>query len=129
MANVQQLKKQAPGNLVFLPESKSPHKLLQLFDIGIFPSLFEGYPIVSLECASLNIPVIVPEIQGFKEQIQLGNFGELFPVNSIEDDAQYIANLIENNLESILSKGKNGRQFVTNYHASDAIDQTLISLF
>lgn len=123
------LKKQAPGNLVFLPESKSPHKLLQLFDIGIFPSLFEGYPIVSLECASLNIPVIVPEIQGFKEQIQLGNFGELFPVNSIEDDAQYIANLIENNLESILSKGKNGRQFVTNYHASDAIDQKLISLF
>jgi hypothetical protein len=55
--------------------------------------------------------------------------GELFPVNSIEDDAQYIANLIENKLEDILAKGKNGRPFIMNYHTSETINQKLLSLF
>lgn len=116
-------------NVKHLNATKNPEKMFHLFDIGLFPSLFEGYPMVSLECAALNIPVIVPNIQGFREQITLGDFGKLYPVLRIANDAEAIANIIENELEEILAKGKNGRNFLTKYHNVDVISEDILNLF
>jgi len=116
-------------NIKYISATKNPEIMFQLFDVGLFPSLFEGYPMVSLECAALNIPVIAPDIQGFREQITYGNFGKLYPVLSVSNDAAAIANIIENELDEIKAKGKNGRAFVTKYHNADQIANNIIDLF
>lgn len=116
-------------NLCHLPSTKTPENLLNLFDIGIFPSLFEGYPVISMECAALNIPVIVPNIQGFDEQIEKGNFGITYNLQSEEEDAQSIADILSTQLDDLLKKGENGQPFIDTYHNASKIDQSMIKLF
>ncbi len=116
-------------NLMHLPSTKVPEKMLQLFDVAVFPSLYEGYPMIGLECAAMNIPIIVPNIVGFREQIENGNFGAYYPPKGIIEDAEAIAGLIESQLDDIIAKGKNGRDFILKYHEESELDRQIISLF
>ncbi|MDI1234805.1 MAG: glycosyltransferase [bacterium] len=116
-------------NLTYLGKTNSPEKILPLFDIAVFPSRFEGYALVSMECAHLSIPVIVPQINGFREQIENGNFGKMYEIINDNKDVEQIKDLITNHFEEIIELGKNGPDFIHKFHNKSKIENSLNQLF
>lgn len=103
-------------NLHYLGSTKSPEQYYPLFDVLVCPSVFEGYPLVGMEAAAMNLPVIASNIPGFKEQIALGNFGILYEPVSTEKDAVSIKTIILQNLGKWQEIGSRGRVFVEQHH-------------
>jgi len=81
-----------------------------LMDIFILPTYREGFPTVSLEASSMEIPVIITKATGCTESIQediTGVFITHEPKNIAEKILFYL-----NNDEIAKQHGKNGRKFV-----------------
>ena len=116
-------------NLTYIGKTNQPEKILPLFDIGVFPSQFEGYAVISMECAYLGIPVIVPKINGFKEQIENGHFGKMYEIISDNKDVNQMKLLITQQYEEIIALGKNGPGFMEEFHNSENIHNSLNQLF
>jgi glycosyltransferase involved in cell wall biosynthesis len=53
--------------------------LLACSDVGVFPSLFEGLPIAVVEMMSMQLPVVVSEIQALREATDPPNAGLAVP--------------------------------------------------
>ncbi len=117
------------SNLIHLPATSTPERMFNLFDVAVFPSLYEGYPMVGLETASLNIPMIAPSINGFREQVEDGNFGITYAPDNTLADVTRIIDIIENRLDELLSKGKNGRPFVNEHHNSEFLNAHILDTF
>jgi len=119
----------ACSNLIHIPATATPERMFNLFDVAVFPSLYEGYPMVGLECASLNIPMIAPSINGFREQIEDGKFGiKYHPTNTLEDVSKIIE-IIEKQWDELISLGKNGRVFINEHHNSEVLDTHILDTF
>ncbi len=116
-------------NLTYLGPTKQPENILPLFDIAVFPSRFEGYALVSMECACLSIPVVVPNINGFNEQIKNGRFGLVYEIKSDNEDVETIIHLITNKYDEIIELGKNGPEFIEKYHNESKIKACISELF
>ena len=71
---------------------------------------------MGLESAAMNLPIIVPKIVGFQEQIQNGNFGFLYSPQSCQKEAEQIKKILINNFETLIKLGENGRDFVLKSH-------------
>lgn len=81
-----------------------------LMDIFILPTYREGFPTVSLEASSMNLPVIITKATGCEEAIVENQTG-LFISNNPNDIADKILFYLKN--EEIAKKhGKQGRSFV-----------------
>ena len=79
-------------------------------DVFILPTYREGFPTVSLEASSMNLPVIITKATGCTDAILEGRTGT-FVTNDPSDIAEKILFYIEN--ESIAKiHGKQGRSFV-----------------
>ena len=117
------------NNLTYLGKTTHPEKILPLFDIGVFPSRFEGYAVISMECAYLGIPVIVPRINGFKEQIENGNFGKMYEIISDSKDVDQIKALLTQQYDEIMALGKNGPVFMEEFHNRENIQNSLNLIF
>ncbi|WP_417431773.1 glycosyltransferase family 4 protein [Halpernia sp.] len=85
-----------------------------LFDVFVLPTFREGFPTVSLEASSMEIPVIITRATGCEESI-IENKTGLFIENSAKSIAEKIEiYLNDRNLKTL--HGKNGREFVrTNF--------------
>jgi len=106
------------SNVSFLGACFSLEKLLRAVDVVVFTSRFEGSPLGSLEAAATNVPVVTPDIVGFREQIEGGNFGLMYaPSGEDETDAERIRDLLDNRWDELLKLGGNGRSFVLANHA------------
>ncbi|MGL6128693.1 glycosyltransferase family 4 protein [Chryseobacterium artocarpi] len=81
-----------------------------VMDIFILPTYREGFPTVSLEASSMNLPVLITKATGCTESIIEGQTG-LFIKNDPEDIINKIELYIENNDMKKLH-GSNGRNFV-----------------
>ena len=117
------------SNLTYLGKTTHPEKILPLFDIGVFPSRFEGYAVISMECAYLGIPVIVPRINGFKEQIENGNFGKMYEIISDSKDVDQIKALVTQQYDEIKALGKNGPVFMEEFHNRENTQNSLNLIF
>ena len=105
------------SNLKYFGATKNSEKYLSILDLAVFPSVYEGYPLVGMEAAALNVPIIATDIVGFREQVDLGSFGLLYPQGeSAPKDALKIREIIYENLDQFEAIGKNGRTFVEKYH-------------
>jgi hypothetical protein len=92
-------------------------EVLDAADLAVFTSEFEGYPIASLEAAAMNVPVIAPDIVGFREQLSTGNFGISYqPSGDVVQDANTVAGLINTKWDYLSSLAANGRPFVADHH-------------
>lgn len=81
-----------------------------LMDIFILPTYREGFPTVSLEASSMEIPVIITKATGCTESIQ-ENITGVFITHDPKDIAEKIVFYLDN--EQIAKEhGKNGRNFV-----------------
>ncbi|GAE64706.1 glycosyltransferase [Chryseobacterium indologenes] len=81
-----------------------------VMDVFVLPTYREGFPTVSLEASSMNLPVLITKATGCTESIIEGHTG-LFIKNEPEDIINKIELYIENpNMKK--QHGRNGRTFV-----------------
>lgn len=104
------------SNVKYLGKTKNPEKIYPIMDLMVFPSVFEGYPLVGMESAAMNIPIIASDVPGFHEQITEGKFGFLYQQDELEKDAKKIMSIIYENLNDWKKIGSRGRKFVEKYH-------------
>lgn len=104
------------SNLKFFGSVKDTAPYISACDLLVCPSMFEGYPLIGLEAAAMNVPVIATDIIGFKEQIQKGKFGLLYRSEKLVSDAENIKQMILDNKSNFSKIGKNGRKFVLKHH-------------
>lgn len=115
-------------NLTYLGAIENVAELLDAADLSVFTSEFEGYPIASLEAAAMNVPIIAPDIVGFREQLSLGRFGLSYqPSGDATADADTIAEIITSQWESLSALAVNGRPFVADYHDLREVGQKQIT--
>lgn len=99
----------------------------KLMDVFVLPTYREGFPTVSLEASSMNIPVLITKATGCTESIIEGETG-LFIKNAPEDIINKIELYIKNSDMRKLH-GSNGRNFVRqNFEETkiwDIIDEKL----
>ena len=81
-----------------------------LMDIFILPTYREGFPTVSLEASSMEIPVIITKATGCTESIQ-ENITGVFITHEPKNIAEKILFYL-NNDEIAKEHGANGRKFV-----------------
>lgn len=111
-------------NLRYLGAIDTVADLLQIADLAVFCSEFEGYPVASLEAAAMNVAVVAPDIVGFREQLNDGGFGILYePSQDAMADARLIRNCIVEDWQRLQTLGRNGRNFVNRRHGLQQISQ------
>lgn len=81
-----------------------------LMDVFVLPTYREGFPTVSLEASSMEIPVLITKATGCEESI-LEDITGRFIKNSAEDIADKIEIYLKNE-DLKMMHGKSGRQFV-----------------
>lgn len=110
------------NNVTFLGERSDIADILASTNILLCTSKYEGYPLVSLEAAAMQVPIIAPNIVGFSEQVEAGNFGLLYQATGNSDkDASSIVMLLKNNKQQILDMGKKGSDFIAKHHETELI--------
>jgi glycosyltransferase involved in cell wall biosynthesis len=117
------------SNLTYLGATKNPETVYPMFDIAIFPSKYEGYPLVGIECAYIGLPIIASNIVGFSEQIINGKFGLLYDIKGDDEDAEAIKELLINKFDEIIKLGKNGTHFINEFHNEKIIKESINKVF
>jgi len=83
-------------NVLFLGPRLDIPELLQLFDIYVLPSLWEGMPMVLLESLASGCPVIATDVGGVSKVINHGENGLLVKSKSPQQLAEAIMSLLSN---------------------------------
>lgn len=84
------------NKFIFTGEITNPSSYYSLFDIFIFPSLWEGLSIALIEAMASANCIIASDIDANKELIEDGKTGMLFNTNHPNEYLEKIINLIEN---------------------------------
>lgn len=103
------------NTVYFLGIKKNPYPYIKQCDLFFLPSLYEGFPTVTIEAKVLEKPVLSTEVSGIKEQIINGETGVIVDNNA---DAIYqgMKNLIDNNeLREYIKNNKKISEIIDNY--------------
>lgn len=103
------------NTVYFLGIKKNPYLYIKQCDLFFLPSLYEGFPTVTIEAKVLEKPVLSTEVSGIKEQIINGETGVIVDNNA---DAIYegMKNLIDNNeLREYIKNNKKISEIIDNY--------------
>jgi glycosyltransferase involved in cell wall biosynthesis len=117
------------SNLTYIGATKNPENVYPMFDVAVFPSKYEGYPLVGIECAYLGLPIIAANIVGFREQIENGNIGLLYDIKGDEEDAGSIKQILLHEYDNLITLGKNGPAFVNKFHNKEVIKADIQKVF
>lgn len=74
----------------------NPYQLLSLVDVGVLPSLSEGYSNALLEYAAAGVPAVATDVGGSSEIVVDGITGYLVPSGSHEKLADRVLHLLTN---------------------------------
>ena len=85
-------------------------ELLQIFDVFLLTSHWEGLPRVLLEAMALGVPIVATNVGGITEIVQTGENGYLASLGNIEEMAQRVLQLLGNE-EMRLLTGEKVRQW------------------
>jgi glycosyltransferase involved in cell wall biosynthesis len=92
-------------NVVFCGKRLDIPEILQIFDLYVLPSLWEGLPIGLIEAMASGCPIIATNVGGNKSIICSGDNGVLVEPKDSDTLALEILNLLKNpNLRSLYSK-------------------------
>lgn len=86
---------QLENNVMWLGIRNDIADIMPAVDIYVHPSLQEGLGMVNMEAAVASVPLVGSDVGGIPEIIQNGKNGFLFQVGNVEDLADKIAVLID----------------------------------
>jgi len=124
----QQLEAQAAqlglSNVLFVGYQCDIPRYMQMFDVFVLPSLWEGLPVSALEAMAAARPVVATRVSGTSEVVVDGVTGFLVEPRNAEQLKDRLARLIEDpNLRTLM--GTVGRKRVTeNFSAHSMVAKT-----
>jgi glycosyltransferase involved in cell wall biosynthesis len=112
------------GNVTFLGYRKDAREILDIFDIFVLSSLWEGLPLVVLEAMAASKPVVATRVSGTAEAVVDGETGTLVPLRDSERLAESIRGLLRDQRLS-QKMGEAGKQRVGRYFRVERmVDET-----
>jgi len=82
------------GAVRFVGHSRDVVRYLRLMDVFVLPSLFESFPLVTLEAMSTAVPVVATTVGGLAENVAQDETGLLVPAQDAAALAQSISRLL-----------------------------------
>lgn len=64
-------------NVSFLGERKDINEILQIMDVFVLASIYEGFPVVVLEAMAAGLPIVASKVGGLEEAVSEGETGFL----------------------------------------------------
>ncbi len=80
---------------LFLGERDDVAEILQVIDVFVLPSFYEGFPVVILEAMAAGLPVVATNVGGNREVILDGRTGFIVEPGSPDKLAEKIKDLLE----------------------------------
>jgi glycosyltransferase involved in cell wall biosynthesis len=112
------------GNVTFLGYRGDAREILNVFDIFVLSSLWEGLPLVVLEAMAASKPVIATRVPGTAEAVVDGTTGILVPLRNSEKLEESIKSLLGDQKLS-QNMGEAGRRRVNKYFSAERMaDET-----
>ncbi len=108
------------NKVIFTGEVENTVPFIQSWDIGVFPSIYEGFGIGILETMACGIPVIASSTGGIPELV--GNSGKLVKTGSINELRKSIEELIDSP-ELREKLGKEERERAKNFSISKTVEK------
>ena len=92
----------------FLGYREDVSKIMQMSDIYVMSSAWEGFPYVIVEALANGLPVIATDVGGVSEAVRHGRNGYIVPPGNNDDMARYIGALIDdaNQRRALGSEGR-----------------------
>ncbi|EOU2048711.1 glycosyltransferase, partial [Clostridium perfringens] len=108
-------------NIKLLGIKENPYPYIKQCDLFFLPSLYEGFPTVTIEAKILEKPVLATEVSGIKEQIIHKETGLI--VDNNEESIYFELKNILQNIESIknLSSNYGIKNVIDNYKKYEQI--------
>ncbi|MGB9663696.1 MAG: glycosyltransferase [Ignavibacteria bacterium] len=92
----------------YLPEVRY---YIQFFDLVLFTSEFEGFPLTIWESMFNRVPIVSSDVGGIKEILEGENCGVVYPFGDVETCVKIISDLYHNR-EKLKQMGENGRRAI-----------------
>ncbi len=92
---LRQIAQEAAINVSFLGERNDVKEILQVIDIFVLASLYEGFPVVVLEAMASGLPIVASRVGGLKEAVLDGKTGFLVEPGSPDLLADKIETLLK----------------------------------
>jgi glycosyltransferase involved in cell wall biosynthesis len=108
-------------HLDFLGYVKDVNNYYNLFDIVLFTSDWEGMPLTTWEAMAHRVPVLAPDVGGFKEILEENNCGLIYNPDNLKEAEMKLQTLID---DASLRKrlGENGIKAIEEkYHMNNFI--------
>ncbi|MFJ7937159.1 glycosyltransferase [Peribacillus sp. NPDC096622] len=87
-------------NVIFLGDRSDIPELLKITDIFVFPSLYEGFSLVTLEVIASSTPIIATDVGSIREIVTHNKNGLIIPPRDSEAISENILTLLDNPLLS-----------------------------
>lgn len=112
------------GNITFLGYREDAREILDIFDVFVLSSLWEGLPLVVLEAMAASKPVIATRVAGTAEAVIDGETGFLVPLKDSKGLAESIEKLLTD--QDLAQKmGEAGKRRVNKYFRVERmVDET-----
>ncbi len=107
--------------IIFAGIRKDIDRILQITDIFVMPSLWEGLPLALLEAMANSVPVVATSISSFESIVVHGFTGILVPPRDSLSLANAIVNLIEDQKKATKIAKKAMSIIKTNYDAKHMV--------
>lgn len=105
------------------------NEMLNLFDVFVLPSLWEGMPLAILEAKSASLPCVVSNIAGNKTIINNNVDGFCFELDRTGDDLKDKLSILVNDLSKRKSFGEFARSDIVLHHDIDVRIDEINSLY
>lgn len=88
-------KKNISNNVLFLGSTNKVVDFLEITDVAVFPSRFEGFSVALIEKMAMSLPIVASDIDAFKELIVPNTNGLLYEVDNADQLSEYICFLLK----------------------------------
>lgn len=109
----------------FLGYRNDVSKILVNSDIFVLPSLWEGLPISVIEALASKVPVVATSVNGTVEIVESGSSGVLVRPKDVEELAQAIVDILENEKTAVQYAEEGYKTFNEKFTLSQMIDKTI----
>lgn len=116
------------SNFRFLGVRRDMPELLNILDVFVLPSLFEGLPNVILEAMASAIPVVASAVGGIPEVVEDGVTGLLVPPTDSDGLANAIIRLLKDK-KAAVKMGQSGRKRVEADYSIDVEVERIQALY